>query len=166
MAISGVLNKFFGSKSQRDIKEVLPLLNKIREAYEVIKQLSNDGLRAKTNEIKNYVRNSVNELEKRIQDMKQQVELGGVDVEKMEDLYREIDKTEKEIVADIEKALLEVLPDAFSIVKETARRFAENEYIEVTATEMDKDIASQRNSVEIHGDKARYLSTWLAGGTL
>ncbi len=164
MAISGILNKFFGSKSQRDIKEVLPLLNKIREAYEVIKPLSNDELRAKTNEIKNYVRNSVTELEKRIQDMKQQVESGSLDVEKIEDLYREIDKTEKEIVADIEKALLEVLPDAFSIVKETARRFAENEYIEVIATDMDRDIASQRDSVEIHGDKARFMSTWLAGG--
>ncbi len=164
MAISGILNKFFGSKSQRDIKEVLPLLNKIREAYEVIKRLSNDELRAKTAEIKNYVRNSVNELEKRIQDMKQQVESGNLDVEKMEDLYREIDKTEKEILTELEKALLEVLPDAFSIVKETARRFAENDYIEVTATEMDRDIASQRNSVEIHGDKARYMSTWLAGG--
>ncbi|MFO7370258.1 MAG: preprotein translocase subunit SecA [Bacteroidales bacterium] len=164
MAISGILNKFFGSKSQRDIKEVLPLLNKIREKYEEIKRLSHDELRAKTTEIKNYVRNSVNELEQHIHDMKQDVEAGSLDVEKIEDLYKEIDKTEKEIVAEIEKALMEVLPEAFCIVKETARRFTENEYIEVTATDLDRDLASQRNSVEIHGDKARHMSTWLAGG--
>ncbi|MBN1143843.1 MAG: preprotein translocase subunit SecA [Bacteroidales bacterium] len=164
MAISGILNKFFGNKSQRDIKEVLPLLNKIREKYEVIKTLSHDELRAKTNEIKNYVRNSVSELEKRIHDMKMDVEAGSLDVEKIEDLYKEIDKTEKEIVAEIEKALMEVLPEAFCIVKETARRFTENEYIEVTATDLDRDLASQRNSIEIHGDKARHMSTWLAGG--
>jgi preprotein translocase subunit SecA len=164
MAISGILNMFFGNKSQRDIKEVLPLLNTIRDKYEVIKRLSHDELRAKTAEIKGYIRNSVNELEKRIHDMKLEVESGSLDVEKIEDLYKEIEKTEKEIVAEIEKALMEVLPEAFCIVKETARRFTENEFIEVTATDLDRDIASQRNSVEIHGDKARYLSTWLAGG--
>ena len=164
MAISNVLKKFFGSKSQRDIKEILPVLNKIREAYQPVTQLSNDQLRAKTAEIKEYVRNSSKQKEDLILELKQQVESGNLDVEKVEDAYREIDKIEKEIVVTIEEALLEVLPVAFSIVKETARRFNENEYLEVTATDMDKDIASQRNSVQIIDDKARFMNTWMAGG--
>ncbi len=164
MAISNVLKKFFGSKSQRDIKEILPVLNKIREAYQTVTQLSNDQLRAKTAEIKEYVRNSSKQKEDLILELKQQVESGTLDVEKVEDAYREIDKIEKEIVETIEEALLEVLPVAFSLVKETARRFNENEYLEVTATDMDKDIASQRNSVQIIGDKARFMNTWMAGG--
>ncbi|MBN1790666.1 MAG: preprotein translocase subunit SecA [Bacteroidales bacterium] len=164
MASVNFFKKFFGSKSQRDIKEILPLLNKIRETYKVIEQLSNDGLRAKTLEIKELIRDSVKDKEAVIQDLRQQVEAGTLDIEKVEDVYREIDKIEKEIIETIEKALLEVLPAAFGIVKETARRFKENEFIEVTATDMDKDLAAQRNSVEIHGEKARFMHTWLAGG--
>ena len=164
MASVNFFKKFFGSKSQRDIKEILPLLNKIRETYKVIEQLSNDGLRAKTLEIKELVRDSVKVKEAGILDLKQQVESGTLDIERVEDVYREIDKIEKEIIETVENTLLEVLPTAFGIVKETARRFKENEFIEVTATDMDKDLAAQRNSVEIHGDKARFMQTWLAGG--
>ncbi|MBN2812527.1 MAG: preprotein translocase subunit SecA [Bacteroidales bacterium] len=164
MALTNVLKQFFGSKSQRDIKEIIPLLNKIREAYSEIEKLSNDELRAKTTELKNYVQGSVKELEDHIAGMKVTIEQGSVDVEKMEELYREIDKTEKDIVDKLEKSLLEVLPVAFSLVKETARRFKENPYIEVTATDMDRSLASQKDSVQINGDKARHLNTWLAGG--
>ncbi|HLO57711.1 MAG TPA: preprotein translocase subunit SecA [Bacteroidales bacterium] len=164
MALNSFLSKFFGSKSQRDIKEILPVLDKIREAYAGIEKLSNDELRSKTLEIKDYVRNSVKEQEEQIRDLRDQIEAGDLDVEKMEDAYHEIDKIEKEIISDIENSLNEVLPVAFSIVKETARRFKENQYLEVTATDMDKLLASQRNSVKIEGDKARYMNTWLAGG--
>jgi preprotein translocase subunit SecA len=164
MAISSVLNRFFGSKSQRDIKEILPVLNKIRETYPDIEKLTNDQLRAKTAEIRDFVQNSVKEKEEHISDLKQQIESGNIDVENIEDVYREIDTIEKDIVEALEDALFEVLPVAFSLVKETALRFKVNEFIEVVATEMDKDLASQRNSVEIHGDKARFLSTWIAGG--
>ncbi len=164
MAINNFLKKFFGSKSQRDIKEVLPILNKIREAYPGIEKLSNDELRSKTAEIRDYVLNSTTEKTAAIREMREQIESGTLDVETAEDYYREIDKIEKEITADIENALNEILPVAFSIVKETARRFKENEYIEVTATGMDKLIASQRNSVVIEGNKARWMHTWMAGG--
>jgi preprotein translocase subunit SecA len=164
MAISSVLNRFFGSKSQRDIKEILPVLDKIRETYPDIEKLTNDQLRVKTAEIRDFVRNSVKEKEEHISDLKQQIESGNIDVENIEDVYREIDTIEKDIVEALEDALFEVLPVAFSLVKETALRFKENEFIEVVATEMDKDLASQRNSVEINGDKARFLSTWMAGG--
>ncbi len=164
MVSANFFKKFFGSKSQRDIKEIIPLLNKIRESYSVIEQLGNDGLRAKSIEIKDFVRDSVKDKEAGIVELKQQVESGILDIEKVEDVYREIDKIEKEIIEILEKTLLEVLPTAFAIVKETARRFKENEYIEVTATDMDRNLASQRNSVEIHGDKARFMQTWIAGG--
>lgn len=164
MAINSILKKFFGSKSQRDIKEVIPVLNNIRQAYTTIEKLSNDELRAKTNEIKEYVRNSTKEKEEEIRLLKEQIESGIIDVEQVEDAYRSIDRIEKESLAIIEQSLNEVLPVAFSIVKETARRFFENEYIEVTANELDKMLASQRNSIQIIDDKARYLNTWIAGG--
>jgi preprotein translocase subunit SecA len=164
MAITSFLGKFFGNKSQRDIKEILPILNKIRDTYKDIEQLSNDGLRAKSLEIKALVRDAAKEKESHIAALKQQVESGNLEIEQVEEMYREIDKAEKEIVEIIENKLLELIPVAFSLVKETARRFKENEYIEVTATEMDKNLAAQRNSVEIHGDKARFKNTWTAGG--
>ncbi|HEX2395921.1 MAG TPA: preprotein translocase subunit SecA, partial [Bacteroidales bacterium] len=104
------------------------------------------------------------EKDKEISVLRGQVDAGTLDVELIEDTYREIDRIEKDMIEDVEKALTEVLPVAFAIVKETARRFKENEYIEVTANEMDKLLASQRNSVVIHGEKARYLQTWVAGG--
>ncbi len=164
MPIHNILKKFFGSKSQRDVKEILPVLNKIREEYKHIEQLNNDDLRAKTTEIRDYIRKSIAEKEGLINDLKQKIERGEIDVEKAEDTYKEIDKLEKEIIEIIEQSLNEVLPVAFSIVKETARRFKENEFIEVTATELDKLLASQRNSIQIVGDKARYMHTWMAGG--
>lgn len=139
-------------------------MNKIREAYSQIEQLSNDELRAKTGEIRDYVLKSTSEKEKKVQELREQVETGISDVDKLEDTYKEIDRIEKEMIQDVEKALMDVLPVAFAIVKETARRFKENKYIEVTANDMDKLLASQRNSVEIHDDKARYLNTWMAGG--
>ena len=164
MAISNILNKFFGNKSQRDIKEIMPLLRKIQEAYPLIEKMSHDQLRAKTIEIKEKIQNTVKEKDAIIADYKVQIETGNLDVEKVEEIYREIDQIEKEIIAGIEEELLEVLPEAFSIVKETARRFKENEYIEVTATDLDRNYAAQRTSVQIIDDKARCMNTWMAGG--
>lgn len=164
MAIASFLRRFFGSKSQRDIKEILPILNKIRETYAVVEKLSNDEIRAKTIEIRDFVRNSFKDKEESIQELKQQVESGNFEIEEVEDIYRNIDKIEKEIIETIENSLMEILPTAFSLIKETARRFKEQEFIEVTATEMDKNLASQRNSIVIHGDNARFMNTWMAGG--
>jgi preprotein translocase subunit SecA len=164
MAISNILNKFFGNKSQRDIKEIMPLLRKIQEAYPLIEKMSHDQLRAKTIEIKDKIQSTVKEKDAIIADYKVQIETGNLEVEKVEEIYREIDRIEKEIIAGIEDELLEVLPDAFSIVKETARRFKENEFIEVTAQDFDKNYAAQRTSVQITDDKARWMNTWVAGG--
>jgi len=164
MALISFLRKFFGSKSQRDIKEILPILHKIQEIYPVIEKLNHDELRAKSAEIKDFVRNTLKDKEVLITELKQQIESGGLEIDQVEVIYHNIDSIEKEIIETIEKTLLEVLPVVFSVVKETARRFKENEFIEVTATEMDKNLASQRNSVQIHGTKARYMNTWIAGG--
>jgi preprotein translocase subunit SecA len=164
MAVNNILKKFFGSKSQRDIKEILPLVQKVREAYKDIEKLTHDELRFRSQQLKEQIRNSVKEKENAIIEMKAQVEFGNLDVEKVEEIYRDIDRIEKEIIAEIEDALIEALPVAFSIVKETAKRFKENAYIEVTATDFDKTLAAQRNSVEIHDDMARWMNTWIAGG--
>jgi preprotein translocase subunit SecA len=164
MAISDILGKFFGNKSQRDIKEILPLLHKIREAYPVIEKLTHDQLRARTVEIKDQVRGVVKEKESVIEDLKHQVETGNLDVGRVEEIYREIDTIEKDIVTGVEEVLLTVLPEAFSIVKETARRFKELEYIEVIASDFDRELAAHRDSIQIHGEKARWLNTWIAGG--
>jgi preprotein translocase subunit SecA len=164
MAISNILNKFFGNKSQRDIKEIMPLLRKIQDAYPLIEKMSNDQLRAKTIEIKEKIQHTIREKDAIIADYKVQIETGNLDVEKVEEIYREIDRIEKEIIEGIEYELLEVLPDAFSIVKETARRFKENEFIEVTAQDFDRDYSAQRSSVQIIGEKARWMNTWVAGG--
>ena len=163
MALNNFLGKFFGSKSQRDVKALLPVLHNIHEEYEKILPLSNDQLREKTNEIRDIVKNSVKQEEDRIASLKQEAETG-TDIDRVEEIYHEIDTLEKEINSKIEKVLGELLPVAFSIVKETARRFKENDYIEVTATDFDRDLAAIRESVRIEGDKARYMRTWIAGG--
>ncbi len=164
MGINTILKKFFGSKSQRDIKALLPLLSKIREEYDNIVSLDNDQLRAKTLEIKEYILNYVKEDEDKILQLKQEIESGNLDVERVEAIYHEIDKIEKEINDKTEVALMDMLPVAFGIVKETAKRFKENDYIEVTAGDFDRELAATRESVKIVGDKARYMNTWIAGG--
>jgi preprotein translocase subunit SecA len=164
MAVSNFLKMFFGTKSQRDIKEIMPVLNQVLEVYPSVEKLSHDQLRDKTAEMKDFVRNSYKVNDEQIVALKAEIESGSLDVEKIEDAYHEIDRLEKEITDIIEKTLNDLLPVAFSIVKETARRFKENEYLEVTASENDKNLASQRNSVQIVGDKARFMNTWLAGG--
>jgi preprotein translocase subunit SecA len=164
MAISNILNKFFGNKSQRDIKEIIPILRKIQEVYPQIEQLTHDQLRAKTLELRDKIQHTVKQKEATIADLKLQIETGNLDVERVEEIYHEIDRVEKDIIAGIESTLLEILPEAFSIVKETARRFKELEYIEVTASDFDKDLAAQRTSITIHGEMARWHNTWMAGG--
>lgn len=164
MAINSILKRFFGNKSQRDIKALLPLLSEIHEEYDKIVSLDNDQLRAKTLELKEYIRNYVKDDEDKILQLKQEIESGNLDVESVEEIYREIDKTEKEINDKTEVALMEMLPVAFAIVKETAKRFKENDYIEVTAGDFDRELAARSESVKIVGDKARYMNTWIAGG--
>jgi preprotein translocase subunit SecA len=159
-----MLKKFFGSKSERDIREILPVVDTIRATYDRIKGISNDELRAKTNQLKIQIRESVKSMEEEISALRMQIETGPADIEAMEGLYRQIEQIEKDIITGLEESLNEALPEAFAIVKETARRFKENEYLEATATDFDRHLAASRNSVQIHGDKVRWANTWIAGG--
>ncbi len=156
------LSKLFGNKSQRDLKEIMPYVEKIQAVYPEIQQLSHDELRARTEVIKQRIADFVAPEKEQIAAHKASVE--ETPIEKREKIYREIDRLEKEIKEKYEKILNEVLPEVFAIVKDTARRFAENETIEVTAIAFDGDLAATHDFVEIHGDKAIYHNHWTAGG--
>ncbi|MFP4025065.1 MAG: preprotein translocase subunit SecA [Thiohalospira sp.] len=162
--LTNILAKFFGNKSERDIREIAPIIEQIKVEYEIILQLSNDDLRAKAKEIRKEILGYINEENSKVSKLKAKAESDEVDVLEKEDIYDEIDKIEKVIDQKLEDKLNEVLPVVFAIVKETARRFKENEYIEVTANDFDRNLGAKYEHVEIKGDKARYYNSWIAGG--
>ena len=162
MGVNEFLSSIFGNKATRDMKEIKPWVDKVKAAYPEIAALDNDALRAKTEELKAYIRNSAAEQRSKVEELKASVE--NTELEEREELFAQIDKLEKEILDIYEKALDEVLPAAFSIVKETAKRFSENEEITVTATEFDRHLAATKDFVRIEGDKAIYQNHWVAGG--
>ncbi|NDW09075.1 preprotein translocase subunit SecA [Dysgonomonas sp. 520] len=162
MAFSDFLTKLFGNKSQRDLKEINPVVDKIKAVYVDIEKLSNDELRAKTEELKRKIQESVVTERAKIAELKSNIE--NLELDQREDVWAEIDKLEKEITEKIEVVLEEILPEAFAIVKDTARRFTQNEETIVTATDFDRQLAENHDFVEIDGDKAIYYNTWVAGG--
>ena len=163
MAVAGILKKIFGSKADKDMKKLRPILDKVLEAYGPIDKLSNDELRARTAELRAKLRDVETPFEKRIEEIK--AKLGeDIPVSEKEALATESDKLVKDEDSAIEEALGEILPEAFAIMKSTARRFAQNETIEVTATEFDKALSVRHDFVTIEGDKAIYKNHWTAGG--
>ncbi|MBO7052487.1 MAG: preprotein translocase subunit SecA [Prevotella sp.] len=164
MNFNAILSALFGNKSSRDIKKIQPLVDKVKAAYPAIEALSNDELRAKSKEIQQYVQGTVSELKQQIADLKDKIEQTPID--EREPIFNHIDKLEQEVLDRLEVALDEVYPVAFSIVKETARRFAENEETIVTATDFDRELASDpaKDFITIDGDKAIYHNHWTAGG--
>ena len=164
MNFNKILQSLFGNKSTRDMKLIQPLVEKVKEAYPAIKALSNDELRAKTKEIQQYVQNSAKEQKDKIAELKAKIEETPID--ERESIFNAIDKLEKEALEIYEKALNEVMPVAFSIVKDTARRFAENEETIVTANDFDRELAAdpKKDYITIDGDKAIYHNHWTAGG--
>ena len=164
MNLTKILQSLFGNKSSRDMKLIQPLVEKVKEVYPDIQKLSNDRLRAKTNEIKKYVQDSAKEQKQQIAKLKSKIE--DTPIDEREDIFNQIDKLEKEALEVYEKALNEVMPVAFSIVKDTARRFAENEETVVTATDFDRELAGNptHDFITIDGDKAIYHNHWTAGG--
>ena len=164
MNFKTILEAFFGNKASRDRKAIMPLVEKIKEAYPAIQALSNDELRAKTKEIQSYVQNSANDLKKQIDELKAKIEETPIDGR--ESLFLQVDKLDKEVLDRYEDALNEVFPQVFSIVKDTARRFTENEETIVTATDFDRELAANpaNDFVTIDGDKAIYHNHWTAGG--
>ncbi len=146
------------------MKEIGPHVEKVKIEYDRIITLSNDQLRAETALLKNKIRDAVREDEEKIAGLKEKAESTDVAVDDVEKIYKEIDNLEKEVVKTIEDTLNDLLPTAFAIMKETARRFKENERVEVTATDFDRALAVKKNNVLIEGDKAAYLNRWVAGG--
>ena len=163
MGFNEFIGKLFGNKATRDMKEIKPWVDKVKAIYPEISKLSNDELRARTEELKKYIKASAVEEQKKIEELKATIE--ATDIEKREPIFAQIDKLEKEVLDKYEKALDEVHPQAFAIVKDTARRFTENAEIEVTATEFDRLLAAQgKDFVRIEGDKAIWQNHWIAGG--
>lgn len=162
MNFNKILQALFGNKSSRDMKLIQPLVEKVKATYDELKALSNDQLRAKTKEIQAHVQNSAKEQKEKIAELKAQIEETPID--ERESLFNQIDKLEKEALEVYEVALNEVMPVAFGIMHDTARRFTENEEIVVTATDFDRDLAATKDFVRIEGDKAIYANHWVAGG--
>ena len=162
MNFNKILQALFGNKSSRDMKLIQPLVEKVKATYDELKALSNDQLRAKTKEIQAQVQNSAKEQKEKIAELKAQIEETPID--ERESLFNQIDKLEKEALEVYEVALNEVMPVAFGIMHDTARRFTENEEIVVTATDFDRDLAATKDFVRIEGDNAIYSNHWIAGG--
>ncbi len=162
MNLNKILQSLFGNKSTRDMKLIQPLVEKVKATYDDIKALSNDQLRAKTKEIQAYVQNAAKEQKEKIAELKAKIEETPID--ERETLFNQIDKLEKEALDVYEVALNEVMPVAFGIMHDTARRFTENEEIVVTATDFDRDLAATKDFVRIEGDNAIYSNHWIAGG--
>ncbi|MGP1621516.1 MAG: preprotein translocase subunit SecA [Candidatus Cryptobacteroides sp.] len=163
MSFSSLIRKIFGSKAERDIRQIRPILDRVLAEYESIDRLSNDELRAKTEALKGVIRERVQAFEVRIEEIRAELELD-IPVSRKEELATEADKLVKDEDEAIEAVLNEILPQVFAIMKSTARRFAQNEVIEVTANELDKKWSVNHDFVRIEGEKAVYRNHWQAGG--
>lgn len=164
MGFNDILKSLFGNKSDRDMKELMPIVAKVNAEWEKLKSISADELRAVAEDMKKEVREYIGEEENEIAALKRKVEEERPSIEEREEIYDRIDKLEEQIDKKVEEVLTGLMPKAFAVMKETARRFKENTEIEVTATQFDRDLAVTHDFVEIEGDKAIYFNSWLAGG--
>lgn len=162
--IEKLLGKVFGNKHEKDVKAIQPTVDAINEIYKKLHQLSNDELRNKTLEFKKKIKDYVKDLNTQIDELKTKAEDVKIDVDSKEAIYNQIDDLVKEKDQKIEEILEQILPEAFAVVKETARRFTENETLAVEATEMDKRLAVEGDFVSIEGEKAIYKNSWTAAG--
>ena len=163
MSLTSVIKKVFGSKAERDYKAVKPILDKVLQAYETVDKLSNDELRALSASLKAHMQEVEAPFENRIAEIKVKLD-GDLPIAEKIKLASESDRLVKDEDEAIEKALLEILPQAFAIVKSTARRFSQSDTIEVTATDFDRELSLDKDFVRIEGDKAIYQNHWMAGG--
>ncbi|MBQ5710876.1 MAG: preprotein translocase subunit SecA, partial [Alistipes sp.] len=162
---SKIIKFFFGSKADKDRKEIVPYIEKIKAIYPTISALSNDELRARSAALSKSITDFIADDEASIVKNKELLERPETSLKDKERISKDIDDTTKRIDDKIEQKLEEILPEAFAIMKDTARRFAENDTVEVTATDFDRNLAAARQDlVTIEGDKAIYNSVWTAGG--
>ncbi len=163
MSIAGIFKKVFGTKADRDLKLLKPVLAKVLEAYVEIDKLTDDQLREKSAELKRIIRERIASDEARIAEIKEELEKD-IPLDQKESLATESDKLVKKVDEEIEKVLDEILPEAFAVMKSTARRFKENETIRVKATDFDRNLSTSKDFVEIDGDYAVWHNHWMAGG--
>jgi len=160
----GFLTKVFGSKSERDIKAIQPLVIKINEEYAKLSSISNDELRSKTVYFKDVIAKALADIDGKIGDLKASAEGAELDLAGKTAIYDQVDALAKDRDKELETVLLDILPQAFAVVKETSRRFSENQFLEVTATEYDRNYAARKANVTIQGDKAIWANHWDAAG--
>ncbi|MBL6657505.1 MAG: preprotein translocase subunit SecA [Flavobacteriales bacterium] len=163
MGIFDFATKVFGNKYDKDLKEINPIIEKIKSVYPSIQSLSNDELRTKTATFKQQIEDATKDTYKEIDSLKEKAESTDIELQQKETIYTEIDTLEKSVVEKTEEILEQILPEAFAVIKETAQRFS-NGNIEVTANDFDKDLAASYGNVEITGEKAIYHNKWIAAG--
>lgn len=164
--INNLLGKFFGTKSDKDIKELTPIVDEINKHFASYASISNDLLRAKTATFKKRLTDATKSVQFEIDALKAKIDDDKIDLSEKEDLYEQVDKLEKTLLEQLEEELKAILPEAFAVVKETARRYKENKELEVTANDFDKKLAENRNNIRIVGDKAFWANAWEAAGTM
>ncbi|MGM0497114.1 MAG: preprotein translocase subunit SecA [Bacteroidota bacterium] len=162
--VTKILTKIFGSKKERDLKELQPIVDQINEEYAKLHEISHDELRKKADDLKKDISAHIEEEVSQKDKNREKAEDDNTDVDEKERLYKEIDEIDKKIDDKLEKKLEEILPEAFAIMRETAKRFKENEEIEVTANDFDRELAANKEYVEIGGSVATYFNSWEAGG--
>ena len=164
MGFNDILKRLFGNKADRDMKELLPIVSKVNAEWEKIKGVSHDELRQISADLKAKIHAHVKAEEDEIAALKAKVENEKPSIEEREEIYNRIDKLEEQINTKLEDVLNEILPLAFAVMKDTARRFKENKEIVVKANDFDRNLAVTKDFVEIDGEDAVYFNSWMAGG--
>ncbi|MFY7734085.1 MAG: preprotein translocase subunit SecA [Bacteroidia bacterium] len=165
--LNSLLKKLFGNKSDRDLKPIYPIVEQIKLEFAKLQNITDDELRNKTAKFKAYIKSELATIDNSIAELLKETEVEGIDLQGKDDIFKEVDKLRKQRDEQIEKALNEILPQAFAVVKETARRLTENKQLVVTASQFDRDLAAKtkpKKPVTIDGDKAIYANTWDAAG--
>lgn len=162
-----LIAKLFGTKSEKDIKRIMPLVEQTKQEGERLKPLSHDQLREETRKIQDFIGQELKFIDDEIAELHKRIaDQPDLDINEKEAVFADIDKLESDRNKELEKVLMKVLPKAFAIVRETARRFSENEFVEVTAQPYDRELAARRDNVKIDGDKARWANQWMAAGNI
>lgn len=162
--VNNLLNKIFGNKSDKDIKELAPVVEKTNEFFASYANLTHDQLRGKTAELKGRIQDRIKEDQDQIDGLRKRIDEEELEISQKEEIYAEIDKLEKTLVENIESVLEDIMPEAFAVVKETARRFKENEELKVAASELDRELSEKRAHIRIEGDSAIWKNRWDAAG--
>ncbi len=162
-----LIAKIFGTKSEKDIKRIMPLVEQTKKEAEVVGSLSNDELRAETRKIQDFINQELKSIDDELAGLHKRIaDNPELDINEKESIFGQIDKLEATRNKELEKTLMKVLPKTFAIVRETAKRFKENEYLEVTAQDFDRTISATKENVKIVGDKAQWLNKWMAAGNM